>query len=110
MTDELETVAMFQRLDPDRVDEYLEAHEDVPGAVPAAMERGGVHSFRLFVEDDVSVGIIEVEDFDAFNEEYLADEECQDWEEYVADFKRSGVDVDEGDMPLMDEVWTFERD
>lgn len=110
MTDELDTVALFQRLDPDQVDEYLEAHEDVPDAVPTAMERGGVHSFRLFVEDDVSVGIIEVEDFEAFNEEYLADEECQDWEEFVADFKRSGVDVNEGEMPLMDEVWTFERD
>lgn len=110
MSEELETVALFQRLDPEHVEAYRAAHEAVPSAVTQAMERGGVHSFRLFVEEDISVGVIEVEDFEAFNETYLADEECQMWEEHVAAFKKSGVDVDTGDMPIMEEIWTFERD
>lgn len=110
MTDDLERAAMLQRLDPDHVDDYLEAHEDVPDAVPEAMERGGVHTFRLFVHGEISVGYIEVEDFEAFNEEYMADPECRQWEDRVGEFKRSGVDTESGEMPLMDEVWTFEAD
>ena len=109
MTDELERVVMLQRLDPDRVEEYLDAHEHVPEAVSAAMDRGGVKAFRLFVRDDISVAYIEVEDFASFNREYMNDPDCQDWEDHVAAFKLSGVDVESGDMPLMDEVWTFER-
>jgi len=108
--DDLERVAMIQHLDPDRVDEYLEAHEDVPDAVAAAMDRGGVRTYELFVHDDVSVGYAEVEEFDAFLEEYLADEECQEWERRVERFKRSGVDVEESDVPLMEHVWSLEGD
>ncbi|MFB6136815.1 MAG: L-rhamnose mutarotase [Halobacteriaceae archaeon] len=105
-----ERVVMLQELDPDRVDEYLAAHEDVPEAVSDAMERGGVESFELYVRDAVSVGIIEVEDFEAYNEVYMDDPECREWERHVEQFKRSGVDPDSGEMPLMDEVWRFEAD
>jgi L-rhamnose mutarotase len=110
MADDIEHVAMIQRLVPDRVDEYLEAHEEVPDAVSEAMERGGVHTFRLFVHGDISVGYIEVEDFETFNEVYTADPECQAWEDRVGEYKRSGVDVDSGEMPVMDEIWTFEAE
>jgi L-rhamnose mutarotase len=110
MADDLEHVAILQRLDPDHVDDYLEAHEDVPEAVSDAMERGGVQTFRLFVHGDISVGYLAVEDFEAFNQTYTADPECQEWEDHVGEFKRSGVDVESGEMPLMDEVWTFETD
>jgi L-rhamnose mutarotase len=107
---DVERVAMIQYLDSDRVDDYLEAHEDVPDAVADAMDRGGVYTYELFVHDDVSVGYAEIEDFDAFVEEYTADEECQEWERRVAEFKRSGVDVDESEVPLMDHVWSLDDD
>jgi L-rhamnose mutarotase len=107
-SDDYERVAMIQRLKPDRVDDYLEAHEDVPEAVSAAMERGGVLQFQLFVRGDLSIGYIEVEDLESFQEEYMSDPECQEWEERVGEFKTSGVDVDEGSMPVMDHVWSFE--
>jgi L-rhamnose mutarotase len=108
--DDFERVAMIQRLKPDRVDDYLEAHEDVPGAVSEAMERGGVRQFQLFVQGDLSIGYFEVEDLEEFNEEYMNDPRCQEWEERVGEFKQSGVDVDEGSMPTMDHVWSFEAD
>ena len=107
-TDDIDRVAMIQRLDPDRVDDYLAAHEDVPEAVSEAMERGGVRQFQLFVRDDISVGYIEVEDLEAYVEEYASDPECREWEERVAEFKTAGVDVEDGSMPLMDRVWSFE--
>jgi L-rhamnose mutarotase len=102
-----ETVVILQRLDPDRVDEYVESHEDVPEAVTDAMAEGGVEEFRLFVEGDVAVCVLDVEDFEAYQERYESDEACLEWESHVDQFKRSGVDPDTGEMPTMEEVWTF---
>jgi len=74
------------------------------------MDRGGVRTYELFVNGDVSIGYAEVEEFEAFLEEYLADERCQEWERRVERFKRSGVDVDGSSVPLMEHVWSLEGD
>lgn len=74
------------------------------------MERGGVHSFRLFVLGDISVGYIELDDVERFNREYIADPDCRQWERRVGEFKRSGVEVESGEMPLIEEVWAFEAE
>lgn len=108
--DEIEHGAMIQRLKPDRIEEYLDAHEDVPDAVPEAMERGGVKQFQLFVHDDISIGYIEAEDLDEFVEVYTADPQCQVWEEFVDEFKTASIDVKGAELPLMDHVWSFEVD
>lgn len=105
---DLEQVAMIQRLDPERADDYVEAHDDVPDPVVERMTESGVERFLLFVEDGLSIGILEVEDFDRFVEEYSADPDCQEWEDRVGEFKRSGVDTDEGAIPTMDLVWSLE--
>lgn len=110
MADVLEHVAMLQRLDPDHVDDYVEAHQDVPETVTEVMAANGVHRFRLWVRDEITVGYIEIEDWDAFTERYMADPDCVAWEERVGAFKRSGVDVETGELPIMDEVWSFEPD
>lgn len=107
-TDDLERVAMIQHLDPDRIDDYLEAHEKVPEPVVERMRESGVETFELFVEDDLSIGYVELEDFDRFVEEYSADPDCQAWEERVGEFKTSGVDTDDSDIPLMDHVWSLD--
>ncbi|MFB6296091.1 MAG: L-rhamnose mutarotase [Halobacteriales archaeon] len=107
-SDDVDRVVLVQELKPDRVGEYLEAHEDVPDPVTERMAESGVEEFRLFVGDDLSIGYIEVEDFERFQAEYSADPDCEDWEERVAEFKQSGVDTEEGDFPVLDEVWTFE--
>lgn len=108
-TDSLEGVAMIQHLDPDRIDDYLEAHEAVPEPVVEHMQRCGVETFELFVEDDLSVGYVELEDFEQFVEGYSADPDCQEWEKRVGEFKRSGVDTDDADIPLMDHVWSLDE-
>jgi len=106
--EELDRVVLVQELKADRVGDYLEAHEDVPDPVTERMEQSGVEEFRLFVGDELSIGYIEAEDFERFQEEYSADPECEDWEERVAEFKESGVDPESGEFPVLDEVWTFE--
>jgi L-rhamnose mutarotase len=106
--DDVERVVLVQELESDRVGDYLEAHEDVPDPVTDRMAESGVEEFRLFVGDDLSIGYIEVEDFERFQEEYSADPDCEAWERRVAEFKESGVDPDAGEFPVLDEVWTFE--
>lgn len=106
--DPLERVAMIQHLDPDRVDEYRTAHEDVPDAVAEQMRASGVETFELFVEDNVSIGYLEVEDFERYVEEYSENPDCQTWEREVGEYKRSGVETDEAEIPTMDRVWSLE--
>lgn len=110
-----ERVAYVQYLDPDRVDEYAEAHERVPEAVTDAMERGGVEWFDLFVREDVAVCVAQVADPAAFAETYDAaideDPAVEDWERFTGQFKREGVDPDADEsIPFMDRIWTFESD
>lgn len=107
-TDDVERVVLVQELKSDRVEDYLAAHEDVPDPVTERMGEGGVEEFRLFVGDDLSIGYIEVEDFERFQAEYNADPDCEAWERRVAEFKESGVDPDSGEFPVLEEVWTFE--
>ena len=109
----MERVAYVQQLDPDRVDEYVEAHDDVPSAVTDAMERGDVDWFDLFVRDDVAVCVAAVEDPEQFAETYDAaiedDPAVEEWERRVGEFKREGVDVEgEEKIPFMDRIWSFE--
>ncbi|WP_276253110.1 L-rhamnose mutarotase [Halomontanus rarus] len=101
-------VAMIQHLDPDRVDEYLEAHENVPDAVAEQMRASGVETFELFVEDDISVGYLEVEDFERYVAEYSENPECEKWEREVGEYKRSGVETDDAEIPTMDHVWSLD--
>jgi len=108
--DDRDRVLLVQELDPEHVDAYVEAHEAVPSAVIEAMERGGVERFDLFLHDNLSIGYIVAEDFEAFQETYAEDPECLEWEDRVAAFKQSGVDPDSGEMPLGDRIWSFERE
>lgn len=106
--DPLERIAMIQHLDPDRVDEYRTAHGDVPEAVAEQMRASGVETFGLFVEDGVSIGCLEVEDFERFVAEYSENPDCEAWEREVGEYKHSGVETDEADIPTMDRVWSLE--
>jgi len=108
--DPLERVVLVQKLKPDRVDEYLDAHEDVPDPVIERMKQSGVREFRLFVEGEYSIGYIEAEDVERFQEEYSTDPDCEAWEERVGEYKQSGVDTESGEFPVLEAVWTFEAD
>lgn len=111
MPTETERAVYVQRLAPDRREEYVAAHDDVPEAVTDAMERGGVTEFELYVRGDVAVCILEAEDVDAYLDAVDGDEAVAEWERYTGRFKREGVDADadpEEGIPFMDRVWHFE--
>ncbi|MEY7851777.1 L-rhamnose mutarotase [Natrarchaeobius sp. A-rgal3] len=111
MTDDLERAVYLQRIDPDRRDEYVAAHDDVPDGVTDAMERAGVERFDLYVRDDIAVCILEAEDISAYDEVMADDPAVAEWERHVAQFKTEGVDVDadsDEQIPYMEELWSFE--
>ncbi|NGM70508.1 L-rhamnose mutarotase [Natronolimnobius sp. AArcel1] len=111
MTDDLERAVYLQRIDPDRKDEYVAAHDDVPDGVTDAMERAGVERFDLYVRDDIAVCILEAEDISAYDDVMADDSTVQEWERHVAQFKTAGVDVDAAEddqIPYMDQLWSFE--
>lgn len=104
---DLQRVVMIQKLKADAVGGYVEAHEDVPDSVIEAMEEGGVETYELYVQDDVAVSIMDVEDLTEFEEVYGDDSRNQAWEERVGRFKRSGVDPDDMEMPAMERIWSL---
>ncbi len=111
MSSDTERAVYVQRIDPEYKEEYLEAHEDVPEGVSDAMRRGGVTEFELYIRNDIAVCILEADDIDAYLEEIDGDETVEEWERYVAQFKREGVDVDNEDepIPFMERVWSLEE-
>ena len=115
MSDENSTVraAFLQRIDPDKVEGYRELHEDVPEFVTDAMERAGVHDFRLFLRDEIAICVLDVEDPETYVEVMSADENMDEWERRANEYKDEGIDVDsaeEQQMPWMDEIWRFTPD
>lgn len=113
MARETERAVYVQRIDPEYREEYVAAHDDVPDGVTAAMERGTVTSFDLFVRDDIAVCILEAEDLDAYLAAATGDPAVEEWERHVAQFKREGVDVDapeDEQIPFMDRIWSFRPD
>lgn len=107
VTSDTEQVAILQRIDPEKAEEYIEAHDDIPQSVVDAMVDGGVHEYRLYLHEEIAVGIVEVEDMDAFQERYESDPENEEWEAYVQQFKHEGIDPDDMEMPEMDEIWSL---
>ncbi|MFB6308192.1 MAG: L-rhamnose mutarotase [Haloarculaceae archaeon] len=113
MSEDTERAVYLQRIDPDRRDEYIRAHDDVPDGVTDAMERGGVEEFELYVRGDIAVCLLEAADIDAYLEAVTGDPDVEQWERHVAQFKREGVDVDappDEQIPFMDRIWEFRPD
>lgn len=110
MACDAERAVYVQRIDPDRKQEYIDAHDDVPTGVTDAMERGTVTKFELYVRDDLAVCVLEAEDLDAYLDAVTDDSDVEMWERHVAQFKREGVDVDAPEneqIPFMDRLWSF---
>ena len=106
-----ERLVYVQHVDPDHREEYVAAHDDVPEGVTEAMERGGAIEFELYLKDTVAVCVLEVEDLEAYQEAVTGDPAVEEWERYVAQFKREGVDVDapeDEQIPFAERIWSFE--
>lgn len=106
----LERAVYIQEIDPEHVEAYVRAHDDVPSAVTDAMDRAGVERFDLYVRGTVAVCIVEAHDVEKYFDAMDGDEGVKDWERRVGAYKLEGVDVDADEgasIPMMDRIWHY---
>ena len=97
-------VCFVLHLKPDRVDEYVAAHEHVWPDMLDALRDAGWHDYSLFVrtDDGLVVGYLETDDFAAAQSRMAATEVNARWQAGMADFFEhpTGVAPDQAMTPL----------
>ena len=81
-------VCFVLRLKPDRVEEYVAAHQHVWPEMLEALSEAGWRNYSLFVrpEDGLVVGYLETDDFDAAQSAMAATEVNARWQAGMADY------------------------
>ena len=99
-----ERVCFVLRLKPERVAEYVAAHEHVWPDMLDALSDAGWRNYSLFIrpEDGLVVGYLETDDFAAAQSAMAATEVNARWQAGMADFfqNSAGVLPDEAMKPL----------
>jgi L-rhamnose mutarotase len=99
-----ERVCFVLRLRPDRVDEYVVAHEHVWPDMLEALKTAGWRNYSLFVrpDDGLVVGYLETDDFVAAQSAMAAIEVNARWQATMADYFQNpeGVQPDQAMTPL----------
>lgn len=87
-TDTRSRVCFVMHLKPERVDEYLAAHETVWPEMLEALTACGWHNYSLFLhkEDGLVVGYLETEDFDRARAEMDRTDVNARWQATMAGF------------------------
>lgn len=99
-----ERVCFVLQLKPDRIDEYVAAHEHVWPDMLEALSSAGWRNYSLFVRsaDGLVVGYLETDDFEAAQSGMAATEVNARWQASMADFfeNPAGVQPDQVMRPL----------
>ena len=99
-----ERVCFVLRLRPERVDEYVAAHEHVWPEMLDALSAAGWRNYSLFVrpDDGLVVGYLETDDFTAAQSRMAATAVNARWQAGMADFftTPAGVLPDQAMKPL----------
>jgi L-rhamnose mutarotase len=99
-----ERVCFLLHLRPDRVDEYVAAHEHVWPEMLGALSKAGWRNYSLFVrrDDGLVVGYLETDDFVAAQSAMAATEVNARWQATMADYFQNppGVQPDQVMKPL----------
>jgi L-rhamnose mutarotase len=99
-----ERVCFVLRVKPERVDEYVAAHEHVWSEMLDALSEAGWRNYSLFVrpDDGLVVGYLETDDFKAAQSGMAATEVNTRWQAGMADFflNPAGVWPDQAMTPL----------
>jgi L-rhamnose mutarotase len=97
-------VCFVLQLRPERVDEYVAAHEHVWPEMLGALSDAGWRNYSLFVrpDDGLVVGYLETDDFEAAQSSMAATDVNARWQAGMAGFFRNpeGVRPDEAMKPL----------
>ncbi|TFV59392.1 L-rhamnose mutarotase [Mycobacterium sp. PS03-16] len=101
MPDTLQRVCFVMYLKPDRVDDYLAAHEQVWPEMLDALRDAGWRNYSLFLrpDDGMVVGYLETEDFDRASALIEQTDVNERWQARMSDFFRPAVTGDRGANP-----------
>jgi L-rhamnose mutarotase len=83
-----ERVCFLLHLKPDRIEDYLDAHQVVWPDMLEALRRAGWHNYSLFVrpDDGLVVGYLETDDFEAASARMAATEINAKWQAGMAQY------------------------
>ncbi|AQA06545.1 L-rhamnose mutarotase [Mycobacterium sp. MS1601] len=95
-------VCFLLHLKPDRVEDYLKAHEHVWPEMLDALSKAGWHNYSLFVraDDGLVVGYLETPDFDAAQRAMAATDINAKWQAGMAQYFVGGENPGETMRPL----------
>lgn len=103
-TTEQTRVCFLLHLKPDRVQDYLKAHDVVWPDMLDALRTAGWHNYSLFVrpDDGLVVGYLETDDFEAAQKRMAATEVNARWQAGMAEYFQNpgGASPDESMQPL----------
>ncbi|PYE14246.1 L-rhamnose mutarotase [Williamsia limnetica] len=99
-------VCFTMNLRPDRIDDYLAAHQDVWPEMLEALRSTGWHNYSLFLRptDGLVVGYLETEDFDRARELMAQTEVNGKWQSQMAQYFDTGTHPDTA-MTVVDEYF-----
>jgi len=87
-----ERVCFLLRLKPDRIDDYLAAHQTVWPEMLDALRAAGYRNYSLFVrpDDGLVVGYFETDDVEATNAAMARADVNERWQSTMAEYFESG--------------------
>ncbi|MCV7283101.1 L-rhamnose mutarotase [Mycolicibacterium flavescens] len=95
-------VCFLLQLRPDRVEDYLDAHDVVWPEMLDALRAAGWRNYSLFLrpDDGLVVGYLETDDFDAARQRMAATDVNDRWQAHMAQYFQSGANPDQAMKPL----------
>jgi L-rhamnose mutarotase len=94
------------RVQPDKIDEYIEAHRHVWPELLAALRAAGIRNYSIFRAGNELFGYFEADDIDAA-EQYLAAQEISTrWQDAMAELLDGRVP--DGGPPPLEEIFRLD--
>jgi L-rhamnose mutarotase len=101
-----ERTAFVLRVRPDKIEEYIRAHQDVWPEMLDALRGAGIRNYTIFREGNQMFGYFEAEDLAAAGR-YLAQQEVSTrWQDAMAELLERRVP--DGGPPALEEIFRLE--
>jgi L-rhamnose mutarotase len=101
-----ERSAFVLRVRPDRVDEYVAAHQEVWPEMLDALRRAGIRNYTIFRNGTQMFGYFESDDLEAASR-FMAEQEVSGrWQDAMAELL--AVRVPDGGAPALEEIYRLE--
>ncbi len=104
----MQRVCFTLQVKPDRIRDYLAAHQVWPEML-RAMRDAGISNYSMYMsKDGLAVGYFETEDLEASLARLGQTEVNRRWQEHMAEFFESGGDLKTGGIQWLDQYFLME--